>query len=232
VPAHICVVEDDPTIRELVSRKLRSQGYSVDAFDSAETVMTDVKASERWELFILDVLLAGRATGLDLCGSLRKRSPNLPILILSALGEPSDRVEGLKVGADDYLTKPFDMEELLLRVQGMLRRRSWYGSLPKNASVYKWNDCSIDFLSLEGMKGRHRFSLSTKECMLMKLLIEREGVVVGRDEILDKVWGYDVFPSTRTVDNFVVRLRKLFEDSPSDPKCIQSVRGIGYKFCR
>lgn len=226
----ICVVEDDPTIRDLVSRKLRSQGYDVDAFDSAEDVLKE--RSDQWELYILDVLLAGRKTGLELCGSLKQQSPATPILILSALGEPSSRVEGLKVGADDYLTKPFDMEELLLRVQGMLRRRSWYGSLPRDASVFRWNDCSVDFVKMEGTRGKQRFPLSQKECMLMKLLIEREGAVVGRDEILDKVWGYDVFPSTRTIDNFVVRLRKLFESSPSEPKCIQSVRGIGYKFCR
>ncbi|MFM8314342.1 MAG: response regulator transcription factor [Deltaproteobacteria bacterium] len=225
----ICLVEDDPTIRELVSEKLIKKGYSVDSFERAE----DVKSSKDlgWELYILDVMLAGESSGLELCDYLKKIEPTLPILILSALSEPHDRIEGLKVGADDYLTKPFEMEELLLRVEGMLKRRSWYSSLPANLSIFEWDDCSVDFVKFEGRKGNDVFSLSQKECMLMKLLVEKENQVVTRDEILNQVWGYDVFPSSRTVDNFIVRLRRYF-DNPGNPKYFHSIRGAGYKFTK
>lgn len=226
----LCLVEDDPTIRELVAEKLVSKGYTVDTFEHVEPVLKLIEARHVADLYILDVLLDGAPRGLELCLNLRKLSPVIPILILSALSEPADRIEGLKHGADDYLAKPFEMEELLLRVDGMLKRRSWYGTFPKNESVYTWETNRVDFTSLEGRRGFDSFLMSQKECMLMKLLVEREGQVVSRDEILNKVWGYDVFPSTRTVDNFILRLRKYFEAEPKNPKYIHSVRGLGYKF--
>ncbi|MSP19522.1 MAG: response regulator transcription factor [Bdellovibrionales bacterium] len=225
----ICLVEDDPTIRELVAEKLAQRGYAVDVFEQAELLIEI--SDKKWDLYILDVLLAGETSGLELCLSLREKYPTLPILMLSALSEPSDRIEGLKVGADDYLTKPFEMEELLLRVDGMLKRRSWYAQLPSNLSVFEWDDKAIDFVKFEGRKGKDIFSLTQKECMLMKLLVEKEEQVVSRDEILNQVWGYDVFPSARTVDNFILRLRKLF-DNPGSPKYIHSIRGAGYKFSK
>lgn len=225
----ICLIEDDPTIRELVSKKLTQQGYSVDAFDEAERV---VQLGELiCDLYIVDIMLGGELSGLQLCRWLKERQPTLPILILSALSEPVDRVEGLKVGADDYLTKPFEMEELLLRVEGMLKRRSWYAALPSNLSVFEWDDCAVDFVKFEGRRGKNIFTLSQKECMLMKLLVEKENQVVTRDEILNQVWGYDVFPSSRTVDNFILRLRKYF-DNPGQPKYFHTIRGAGYKFTK
>jgi two-component system, OmpR family, alkaline phosphatase synthesis response regulator PhoP len=226
----LCLVEDDPTIRELVAKKLTTKGYSVETFDSAEPVLKKIESRQLADLYILDVLLDGAPRGLELCQKLRDLSPVIPILILSALSEPADRIEGLKHGADDYLAKPFEMEELLLRVDGMLKRRSWYGTFPKNESIYTWEANRVDFASLEGRRGFDSFLMSQKECMLMKLLIEKENQVVSRDEILNKVWGYDAFPSTRTVDNFILRLRKYFETEPKQPKYIHSVRGLGYKF--
>jgi two-component system, OmpR family, alkaline phosphatase synthesis response regulator PhoP len=226
----LCLVEDDPTISQLVSEKLRSRGYEVELYDGAEPLLQKEDALGLRDLYILDILLKGDVSGLEVCRHLRKLSPTLPILILSALTEPSDRIEGLKCGADDYLPKPFEMEELLLRVDGMLKRRSWYGRLPEDQSIYVWDENSINFLELEGRRGYESFEMSQKECMLMKLLIERENAVVSRDEILDKVWGYNVFPSHRTVDNFIMRLRKYFEKEPRKPKFIHSVRGLGYKF--
>lgn len=223
----LCLVEDDPTIRELVALKLSKKGYLVDVFECAEEVL---QKTQTWDLYILDVLLNGEATGIELCRSLREKDTSVPILILSALSEPADRIEGLRGGADDYLAKPFEMEELLLRIQGMLRRRSWYARLPVQGASYQWSDCAIDFLRLEGRKGNRAFPMSGKECMLMKLLVEQEGEVISRDAILDKVWGYDVFPSSRTVDNFILRLRKYFEDDSSRPRYIHSVRGMGYRF--
>lgn len=225
----LCLVEDDPTIRELVAEKLRSRGYEVDVFDSAEAARDSGKA---WDLYIVDIMLRGRMSGLELCRELRGKSSTLPILILSALSEPSDRVEGLRQGADDYLTKPFEMEELTLRIAGMLKRRSWYRELPKAGSIFRWDNNSIDFQKFEGSNGLETFALTQKECMLMKCLIEREGEVVSRDEILDRVWGYDLYPSTRTVDNFILRLRRYYEKTPKEPRYLHSVRGMGYKFTR
>lgn len=224
---HLVLVEDDPTIRELVAEKLKTRGFEVDSFDSAAPLMD---GEARGDLYIVDVMLKGDATGLDLCRELRKTTPTLPILILSALSEPTDRIEGLKSGADDYLGKPFEMDELILRIEGMLRRQSWYGNLPTESAVFHWDGNSVNFQTLQARKGDKGFSLGQREGMILKLLIEKEGEVVSRDEILDQVWGYAVFPSARTVDNFILRLRKLFEDEPSTPKYIHSVRGLGYRF--
>ncbi|MCB0403355.1 MAG: response regulator transcription factor [Bdellovibrionales bacterium] len=225
--ALICLVEDEPTISKFVADRLAREGYQVSAFRSAEEAI----ASERiWDLYILDVMLEGDLSGLQLCAHLREHDPNLPILMLSALAEANHRIEGLRIGADDYLTKPFEMEELLLRVSAMLRRRGWYSTLPDDTAVYRWNDKWVDFRKFEAGRGRKKFELTQKECMLMKLLIEKKGEVVTRSEILDKVWGYNVFPSSRTVDNFILRLRKYFESDPSAPSNIHAVRGLGYKF--
>ena len=226
----LCLVEDDPTIRELVAEKLVAKGYLVEEFDAAEPVLCKSPSERLSDLYILDIKLRGDQTGLDLCRHLRAASPTVPILVLSALSEPSDRIEGLKSGADDYLPKPFEMEELLLRVDGMLKRRSWYGRFPANESVFTWEGNSINFETFEGRRGFESFTLSQKECMLMKLLVEKEGEVVSRDEILDRVWGYNSFPSSRTVDNFVLRLRRHFERDPKYPKYIHSSRGLGYRF--
>ena len=225
----ICIIEDDPTIRELVTAKLKGKGYEVDAFGSADEISPEIPITS-WDLYILDVLIYGEKAGLDFCQQLKKEVSTLPILLLSALSEPLDRVEGLRAGADDYLTKPFEMEELLLRVEGMLRRRSWYSEMPGEESTYRWGGNEIDFVSLKGKRNGKSFDLTVKECMLMKLLIQRKDQVVARAEILDKVWGYNVYPSNRTVDNFILRLRKYFEATPGNPKFIHSVRGMGYKF--
>jgi two-component system alkaline phosphatase synthesis response regulator PhoP len=224
----VCLIEDDPTIQEILGAKLRGEGFEVQLSDRAEGLLEGESALA--DLYIIDVMLAGPASGFELCQRLRRRSAMVPILILSAISEPLKRVEGLRHGADDYLTKPFELEELMLRVHGMLRRRSWYRSLAEDGSAFQWDGNRIDFQRLEGSNPRERFAMSSKECMLMKVLIEREGEIVSRDEILDRVWGYNLFPSTRTVDNFILRLRRYFEPEPKAPKYIHSVRGMGYKF--
>lgn len=223
----LCFVEDDPTIQELVAKHLRKRGYSIDLFDNAETVLS---VNRRWDLYLVDVLLKGEMDGLGLCEKLRRKDAQASILILSALSDPNHRIEGLRVGADDYLGKPFEIEELLLRVEGMLRRRVWYRQLPDNQVRFSWDDRTIDFSSYEARNRNRQFQMTEKECMLMKLLVERKNEVVTRDEILDRVWGYHVFPSSRTVDNYIVRLRRLFEKSPQRPKYIHSIRAVGYKF--
>ncbi len=224
----LCLVEDDPTIREIVSERLKTKGYQVEVFAEASALLK--QTTNLYDLYVLDVLINGAPVGLELCRHLRSLAPTLPILILSALSDPSDRIEGLKSGADDYLPKPFEMEELLLRVDGMLKRRSWYGSFPQQGAVYSWENNSVNFENFEGRHGYDTFVMSQKECMLLKLLVEKESEVVSRDEILNRVWGYDVYPSTRTVDNFILRLRRYFENDPKRPKYIHSVRGLGYKF--
>jgi len=226
----LCFVEDDQTISSLIGKKLSSLGYGVDRFEAAESIWQDDFV--RWDLFIIDIMLKGERNGRELCEQIRRKTSTTPILILSALSEPSDRIDGLKSGADDYLIKPFETEELILRVKGMLRRRSWYGQWPRHESTFQWEENEIDFANLSGRHAGRAFNLSQKEAMLMKLLVEHEGEVVNRSEILDKVWGYHVFPSHRTVDNFILRLRKFFEPDPKTPKYIHSVRGLGYKFSR
>jgi len=223
----ICLVEDDPTIREIVGQKLSQASYAVESFSHAEALGNDFS---RFDLFILDVLLEGDKSGLDLCGDIRKGNPEVPILILSALAEPQDRIEGLRMGADDYLAKPFEMEELLLRVRGMLKRRQWYAARPARGNIFRWEAGEVDFVKRVAQTARERVSLSQKECMILKLLIEKEGETVHRDEILDKVWGYHLYPSNRTVDNFMVRIRKIFESDPGHPRYFHSVRGEGYRF--
>lgn len=225
--SRICLVEDDPTIRELVGEKLARNGYQVDSFSEAEKAEKNIPD---YDLFILDVMLGGEQSGLELCEEIRKFNPEVPILILSALSEPQDRIEGLRLGADDYLSKPFEMEELLLRVSGMLKRRQWYASRPRKGNVFKWDAGEVDFSSRIVRTSKEKVQLSQKESMILKLLIEKEGETVSRDEILEKVWGYHLFPTNRTVDNFMVRLRKIFESDPSEPEYFHSVRGEGYRF--
>ncbi len=223
--ARICLIEDDPTIREFVSGKLRSLDHEVEEFASAESV-----PERHWDLYVVDVMLSGEETGLDFCKRIRTQMPTVPVLILSALSEPPQRVEGLRAGADDYLGKPFEMDELVLRVEGMLKRSKWYDRMPSNHTLFEWEDRGVDFARFEAKVKDQTIPLSQKEAMLMKLLVEKEGEVVSRDEILDKVWGYNAFPSTRTVDNFIVKLRKVFEEDTIAPKYIHSIRGMGYKF--
>lgn len=225
--SRICLVEDDPTIREILGKKLSQASYEVESFSAAEALGGQFS---HFDLFILDVLLEGEKSGLDLCEEIRKASPEVPILILSALSEPQNRIEGLRLGADDYLGKPFEMEELLLRVSGMLKRRQWYATRPARGNVFRWPAGEVDFSKRIAQTARERVVLSQKECMILKLLIEKEGETVHRDEILDKVWGYQLYPSNRTVDNFMVRIRKIFETDPSRPKYFHSVRGEGYRF--
>ncbi len=225
----LCLVEDDPTISEFVSGRLRTQGYEVSEYASADEVLCE---SSLFDLYILDWMLPGEMSGIALCEEIRSRSPLVPVLMLSALSDPAHRVEGLRVGADDYLAKPFEMEELLLRIDGMLRRRSWYRSVPSQGSVYEWDGRRIDFEKMEASFRGKTFVLTQKECMLMKLLVENEGEAVSRDQVLDRVWGYHLFPSSRTVDNFILRLRKYFEEEPGSPCHLLSVRGQGYRFKR
>ncbi len=230
----ICYIEDETTISSLVSKHLARAHFSVTTFASADCFLKSLALSpqhiESYDLYILDLLLPGSASGWDLCRQIRSESARVPILILSALAEVEDRIQGFRLGADDYLVKPFDIEELLLRVQAMIKRTQWYDRFPQNREIYRWQENSINFLTYQGSHGGKSFSLTQKECMILKLFIEREGEVVARDEILNYVWGYHVYPSARTVDNFILRLRKYFEKNPKTPHYLHSIRGVGYRF--
>jgi DNA-binding response OmpR family regulator len=229
VKPRLCLVEDDPTIRELLSRRLVRAGYDVDVFADAKALLGRATV-EPYALFLLDVLLDGEPAGLELCRRLRQLSPTVPILIVSALSEPAHRIEGLRDGADDYVTKPFEMEELLLRIEKILLRSAWLQRNVDGDRRFSWDGITVDFASLEANVRGTTIRLTLREGMLLRLLVELRGQVVSRDTILDRVWGGDAFPSTRTVDNFLVRLRRYFEPDPKTPRYFHSVRGMGYKF--
>jgi two-component system alkaline phosphatase synthesis response regulator PhoP len=222
----ILLVEDEDNIRNLIKMNLEMEAYEVLSLDSGKLVM-DYFADQHFDLIILDIMLPD-TNGLDICEQIRLTNPNIPIIFVSAKDTSEDRILGLKKGADDYLTKPFNLEELLLRIEKLIARSN--AEVKENMQLYHFGKNSINFSSYEATGGSGNFILTKKEAMLLKLLIERENEVVSRQQILRSVWGYDVFPSTRTIDNFILSFRKYFEENPKEPKYFHSIRGIGYKF--
>jgi two-component system, OmpR family, alkaline phosphatase synthesis response regulator PhoP len=185
---------------------------------------------EYFNLIILDVMLP-EIDGFTVCETIRLQNPDIPILILSAKSSSADRILGLKKGADDYLTKPFNLEELLLRVSKLIKKSERLNAKEPLPEVYQFGENKIDFKALEGAsKSQQKIPLTKKEAMLLKLLIENKNEVVTREKILQAVWGYNVYPTTRTIDNFILNFRKYFEEDSRNPKHFHSVRGIGYKF--
>jgi two-component system alkaline phosphatase synthesis response regulator PhoP len=183
---------------------------------------------ERFDLLVLDVMMP-HMDGIELCATLRREGKEMPVLFLTVKGEAEDRVRGFEAGGDDYLTKPFHLRELLLRVAAILRRSSWYKSAGADALSFGGN--RIDFKTYEAQAwDGSSHVLTHKEAMILKALAVQPGAIVTREEILDRVWGYEVFPSTRTIDNFIVRLRKRFERNAEAPAHFHTVRGVGYRF--
>ncbi len=183
-----------------------------------------------FNLVILDVMMP-EMNGFDVCEEIRKENSNVPVLFLTAKGSGAERVQGLKLGADDYLTKPFNLEELLLRVQILLKRGEPVSSTEKKMDSYSFGGNHINFVTYEiityaGMQSE----ITKKEIALLSLLVERKGKVISREEILDKVWGTDVYPSSRTIDNYILAFRKFFEKDQKNPAHFHSIRGVGYKF--
>ena len=216
----ICLVEDETSLAEMIQLNLELEGYEVIAFDDGRKASTHFSENLNYDLFILDVMLP-HVNGLDLCKQIRSES-STPILFLSAKGTTVDRIQGLKAGANDYLPKPFDLEELLLRVAVLTHHSS-----DETASIGNWE---INFKTYSISNGSETHSLSKKEVALIQLFLEREGEVVSRSEILDRVWGKDQFPTTRTIDNFILNFRKILEEDPKNPVHFISVRGVGYRF--
>lgn len=225
----ILLVEDEENLQEALRLNLEMEGYEItSAYDGAEALRAVQK--EYFNLIILDVMLP-EIDGITVCETIRLTNPDIPILILSAKNSSSDRVTGLKKGADDYLTKPFNLEELLLRVSKLLKKSERLGIPQPLADLFTFGRNSIDFKALEAhSKTGEKIFLSKKEAMLLKLLIENKNEVVTREKILQAVWGYNVYPTTRTIDNFILSFRKYFEEDSRNPEYFHSVRGVGYKF--
>ena len=225
----ILLVEDEENLHEALKLNLELEGYNVtSAFDGAAALKA-VQA-EYFDLIILDVMIP-EMDGISVAETVRISNNEVPILILSAKSSSADRVLGLKKGADDYLTKPFNLEELLLRVHKLIDKNKKLQDKSSIGNSYSFGDNIIDFKAQEAStKAGQKIQLSKKETMLLKLLIENKNEVVPREKILQAVWGYNVYPTTRTIDNFILNFRKYFEDDSRNPKYFHSVRGVGYKY--
>lgn len=225
----ILLVDDEENLHETLKLNLELEGYAVtSAYDGAEALKA--VENEYFNLVILDVMLP-ELDGISVCENIRLQRNEVPILILSAKNSGADRVLGLKKGADDYLTKPFNLEELLIRVNNLINKSKRISSNKTVTDEYIFGKNRINFKSLEGTnKQGEKIALTKKEAMLLKLLIENKNEVVTREKILQSVWGYNVYPTTRTIDNFILNFRKYFEEDSRNPKYFHSVRSVGYKF--
>lgn len=221
----ILVVEDDAAILRGLADNLRFEGYEVLTTRDGEEGLRIVLEREP-DLVILDIMLPG-LSGFDVCRRARKQGKTMPILMLTARGQEVDRVMGLDLGADDYITKPFSIPELLARVRANLRRANPGAALPERVS---FGDVVVEFEGYEATKGGQPLKLAPKEFGVLRLLVAREGEVVSRTDLLHEVWGYNSFPTTRTVDNHVASLRSKLEDDPARPRFLLTVHGVGYKF--
>lgn len=224
----ILLVEDEESLLEAVKLNLELEDYEVVAIDNGDEVLSTFR-KERFDLIILDVMLPG-VDGFTICEKIRLENEQVPIIFLTAKDTSTDRIKGLKIGADDYLTKPFNLEELLLRVKVLLRHHYRATRGNKEISTFEFGDFNINFNTREAKGLNGVFHLTKKEAQLLKLLVERKNETVSREQMLEYVWGYDVYPSTRTIDNFLLNFRKQFEEDPKNPKYFQSVRGVGYRF--
>jgi two-component system alkaline phosphatase synthesis response regulator PhoP len=220
----ICLIEDEKSLSEMIRLNLELDGFQVDIYDNGQTAKNEIDKIINYDLVILDVMLP-QVSGLEICSEIRKTS-RVPVLFLSAKGTTSDRIAGLKLGGNDYLPKPFDLEELLLRVQILLQKNEittieslTIGTKTVNFITYEITNSLNSEIEI----------LSKKEVELLKLFSEKTGIVVSRDEILDKIWP-DQFPTSRTIDNYILAFRKIFEQDPKNPIHFHSIRGVGYKF--
>ena len=224
----ILLVEDEESLAVGLEYNLIEEGYIVNwAKNGREAI--DLFEKEKFDLIILDIMLP-YVNGFEVAERVRKSDPQIPILMLTAKTESGDKVKGLEKGADDYMTKPFHLQELLLRVKGMLKRKSWYTSTSQKQPVYKFGKNRINFKTLNCLHGQEKIRLTPQEAMLLKYLVEHKGEIVTRKELLENVWHLNPEVETRTVDIFIARLRKYFEPDPSNPVYIKSIRGAGYTF--
>ena len=225
----ILLVEDEENLHEALKLNLELEGYEVtSAFDGAAALKA--VSNEYFDLIILDVMLP-EMDGITVTETIRLSNNDVPVLILSARNSSADRVLGLKKGADDYLTKPFNLEELLLRVYKLINKNKKLQDKSSLGDQYEFGNNQVDFKAQEATSfNGEKIQLSKKETMLLKLLIENKNEVVPREKILQSVWGYNVYPTTRTIDNFILNFRKYFEEDSRNPRYFHSVRGVGYKY--
>ena len=221
----VLVVEDDPGILRTVADNLRFEQYDVVTATDGESAYTILQA-EHPDLIVLDLMLP-RLNGFELCRKLRNEDIQVPVLMLTARSEEADRIRGLDLGGDDYVTKPFSVPELMARVRALLRRASAAAGAP---ALLKFGQVEIDFRRYEVQRQGRHVEMTRKEFALLKFLASREDTVVTRDELLNKVWGFESYPLTRTVDNHISSLRSKLEPDPAHPVHIQTVHGVGYKF--
>ena len=224
----ILLVEDEPGLQLTLSDRLRGEGYEVDTAGDGQTGL-DKAATGEFDLVLLDVMLP-RKNGFDVLRDLRQRGLETPVIMLTARGQVVDTVVGLKLGADDYLSKPFEMMELLARIEARLRRRTTPAATTPASEGYQFGEVRMDFRSAEVFRGTDLVELSAREYQLLRYLIEHRNEVISRDQLLNEVWGYNAMPSTRTVDVHVAWLRQKIEPNPRHPQFLLTVHGLGYRF--
>lgn len=225
----ILLVEDETSLAHNLKLNLELEGFAVNAVGDGSSAIRAF-GEERYDMVILDIMIPN-IDGITVCENIRLKDSKTPILFLSAKNTVEDRVLGLKKGGDDYLVKPFDLQELILRVDKLIsRNKAVNGEVKPGISEYSFGGNYVNFISYDAKGVSGEFKLTKKEALLLKLLIENKDEVVSREKIFQTVWGYSVYPSTRTIDNFVLAFRKYFEDDQKNPRFFHSLRGVGYKF--
>lgn len=223
---HILIIEDEPGLLVTISDRLSGEGYNIETAENGQAGF-ETALDRSYDLIILDIMLPGK-NGFDICRDLRSRDIRVPVLILTARGEVIDRVLGLKLGADDYLIKPFEMIELLARIEALLRRNSKQQNSPEKG--FRFADVYVDFEGAEVFKKGKKLELLAQEYRLLRYMIENRGKTVSREDLLNDVWDYNSAPTTRTVDVHIAWLRQKLEPNPKHPQYIVTVHKLGYKF--
>lgn len=225
----ILVVEDEQSLADGLKFNLDAEGYQTEIVDNGEAALELLAGpSGNFDLMVLDVMLPG-IDGFKVVANLRESGKLLPVLMLTARSHPEDVVNGLSAGADDYLSKPFDLSVLLARIQGLLRRTSWFTQPPEQTVTYSFGNVTIDLSTMQLRRGEKTWALTVMEASLLRYLIDHEGQAVSRKALLEEVWGVREDTDTRAIDNFIVRLRRYLEEDPARPKCLLTVRGLGYR---
>ena len=223
----VLIIEDELALQQTLKLNLELENYTVETCSSGEKAISQITTFKP-DLVLLDIMLPV-LSGVEIYKQLKTKNITVPVIFLTAKNNVQDKIEGLKLGADDYITKPFDLEELLLRIHNVLKRNT---PQKQESNIFKFDDCEINFVTFQIVTRAGKIEdLSKREMALLKLLTDNVNSVVSRDEILDKLWTKDENPSSRTIDNYILNFRKLFEVNQKEPIHFQSIRGVGYKFC-